>query len=187
VKTKAQQRARRLRWEAANRETLQAKKAAYIASHKKEKAAYDAARYASNRAATIARTAAYAAAHPEKAREWSRKKSRKWALANPEKCRAQRQLRRATKLGQTPPWACPVELEDFEAGRWFAEAFLGGPVHLGHGVPLKAYGYIDGKWARVASGLHCVANLIWQTTPENLGQYAKLDAAVLHPVNAFET
>ena len=115
-------------------------------------------------------------------REVRRESKRRYRAEHLEAGRVHGARRRALKHNALPPWETSANLTDFEATRWAAAGFLGvseSALQLGHIVPLKGYGYIDGKRQHVVCGLHTVANLEWQTVEENLSQGSKLDESLL--------
>jgi hypothetical protein len=135
-------------------------------------------------------------ANPERCREHARESSRRWRAGNrehdregarrwrqthPAAVRARKAAYRAEKLRATPKWTRQQDLEFIEDSRWAFAAMHGldeHEVHLDHLIPLKAYGYIDGKRVRVASGLHTPDNLTWKVGPENLRKGSSLTRAL---------
>lgn len=76
--------------------------------------------------------------------------ARAWKQANPDKCAAKENRRRAKKLRATPAWANPDAIAAiYRRAREESES-VGELMHVDHIVPLKS---------KYVCGLHCEANL----------------------------
>jgi len=90
-----------------------------------------------------------------------------WQRAHPEKGRATEQVRRARK--RAAEIGDRETLSKFASGRWYAEAFIGSPVHLDH------------VQALAAGGAHAIENLRWLPAWVNVRKGAKADHDVSDP------
>jgi hypothetical protein len=173
-------------YRAAHRDECLAYGASYHTAHRDDptyrakQATRSAAYRAANREELAARQAAYYRTTPSR-RSYMSEYHRKLRKECPEYFRAKHAARRAMKLQATPKWVRLQDLIDVETSRWAFAAMHGldeHEVHLDHLIPLKTFGYIDGKRVRVASGLHCPDNLAWKTGKDNLRKGASLERAL---------
>jgi hypothetical protein len=168
----------------------------YREAHREEILERGRQRYAANPERHRAARHKYRAENHEKVlaslanwRAQNRQHERDYRVANRNASRARCHLRRARKLRALPSWQSPEAVADFIATRWAWAAFMGvseSAVHLGHLVPLKGHRDLDGKRVHAVTGLHCLDNLTWQLAAENLKQGAKINEALLNPVNILD-
>jgi len=141
----------------------------YYIRNKEKKAAYQAEWQRVNKDSVNERNRAYRARHPEKAREYHKKRmesnpeakrilSRAWAKANPGKVNADTAKRRAKKSKATPLWGNDFFIKEAYSLSKLRESLTGIKWNVDHIVPIRS---------PYVCGLHDEHNLQVITANEN--------------------
>lgn len=121
-------------------------------------------------------------------REQIRQRSTRYNKENPEKARARKAKRRASKRNATPPWYTKehqrqVEALQAEAVRLQRETGI--QHHVDHIYPLTGKTRLNGKYQHTSCGLHVPWNLKVLPGPENCKKTYKLPDPATDPPTAW--
>ncbi len=93
---------------------------------------------------------------------------RVWRAGNKDKAASHAASRRAARLHATPRWADKKAIVAIYVLSNSMTKTTGVLHHVHHDIPLRGYGYMDGKRRRLVCGLHIQSNLRVVTRAENL-------------------